>query len=43
MHFYYDYILSILYPEFIASLKPKHAETYHENYVFDLRGVHHLK
>jgi hypothetical protein len=37
MRFYYDYILSLLYPEFIASLKPKHAETYHENYLFDLR------
>jgi hypothetical protein len=33
MRLYYDYILSLLYPEFTASLKPKHAETYYENYL----------
>jgi hypothetical protein len=33
MRLYYDYILSLLYPEFTASSKPKHAETYYENYL----------
>jgi hypothetical protein len=33
MRLYYDYFLSRLYPEFTASLKPKHAETYYENYL----------
>jgi hypothetical protein len=38
MRHYYDYMISRMYPEFIASLKPKHGETYHENYLFDLRA-----
>ena len=37
MRFFFDHLLASLFPAFVQSLRPKHAETYHLNYLFDLR------